>query len=356
MKNKKVLIGIIILVVAVAGGVGGYFAYQSYQADQQAKQEAKKLADQLNKKVSEVELAMDETYIHLPDSDREDYLQLLKDAKDVEEVEALEQEIAETDEANTFYDKEIINAVKVGIEARWKLVNADGTVTDLNDEKEQERYLKYIKAEIEPLTEYLDKQTKKPELAEAFTTYYDAVKQQLDATEEYKLNSNSWKNQYNNGANQREKSIAEFVQKYDLTLDEEYEDDLTEFILRYLPDSSNRELFKEMTADIYQQQAREGDKNKGDKLIVTGKVVQSVEATNGGSALVRVATAAGEYNNWNDDVFYVVIPGDIWGEKRLLEGDMVTLYVVTTGLYSFENTGGSTTTEPSGACYTYDLN
>ncbi|MBI4857173.1 MAG: hypothetical protein HY818_10590 [Acetobacterium woodii] len=101
-------------------------------------------------------------------------------------------------------------------------------------------------------------------------------------------------------------------------------------------------------AQPYTDLARTPDSYKGMKIVVTGKVVQVMEKSNG--AQYRVAVD-GNY----DQIFYVDYTGS-FGQGRILENDMVTLWGTYDGLMSYTATLGGKITIPSLLAKYYQIN
>ena len=92
----------------------------------------------------------------------------------------------------------------------------------------------------------------------------------------------------------------------------------------------------------YDEMARNGDSHAGEKIQITGKVIQVQDSDDGGATL-RVATSANGY----DDVYLVQIMSSEWKGHRLLEDDQITIYGTAYGLYSYETVMGNTQTVPA---------
>lgn len=92
----------------------------------------------------------------------------------------------------------------------------------------------------------------------------------------------------------------------------------------------------------YDEMARNGDSHAGEKIQITGKVIQVQDSDNGGATL-RVATSADGY----DDVYLVQIMSSEWKGHRLLEDDQITIYGTVYGLYSYKTVMGNTQTVPA---------
>ena len=91
----------------------------------------------------------------------------------------------------------------------------------------------------------------------------------------------------------------------------------------------------------YDEMARNGDNHKGEKLQITGKVIQVMDSDKG-FATLRVATRDGY-----EDVYLVQIPADQWKSHRLLEDDVITFYGNVYGLLSYDSTMGGKITVPA---------
>lgn len=92
-------------------------------------------------------------------------------------------------------------------------------------------------------------------------------------------------------------------------------------------------------AQPYTDLARTPDSYKNMKIVITGKVVQVMEKSNG--AQYRIAVD-GNY----DQMFYADYTGS-FGQGRILEDDTVTLWGTYDGLMSYNSTIGGKITVPS---------
>ncbi len=101
-------------------------------------------------------------------------------------------------------------------------------------------------------------------------------------------------------------------------------------------------------AQPYEDLARTPDSYKNMKLVITGKVVQVLEKSNG--AQYRIAVD-GDY----DQMFYVDYTGD-FAAGRILEEDTVTLWGIYDGLMSYNSTLGGKITIPSLIAKYYQIN
>lgn len=91
----------------------------------------------------------------------------------------------------------------------------------------------------------------------------------------------------------------------------------------------------------YEEMARNGNNHKGEKLQITGTVIQVTDSAEGGATL-RVAT-----NGKYDDVYMVQISKNEWQSHRLLKDDVITFYGYVYGLYSYKSVMGGQITVPA---------
>ena len=91
----------------------------------------------------------------------------------------------------------------------------------------------------------------------------------------------------------------------------------------------------------YEEMARNGNNHKGEKLQITGTVIQVTDSAEGGATL-RVAT-----NGKYDDVYLVQISKNEWQSHRLLKDDVITFYGYVYGLYSYKSVMGGQITVPA---------
>ena len=87
--------------------------------------------------------------------------------------------------------------------------------------------------------------------------------------------------------------------------------------------------------------ARNGNNHKGEKLQITGTVIQVTDSADGGATL-RVAT-----NGNYDGIYIVQISKNEWQSHRLLENDVITFYGYVYGLYSYKSVMGGQITVPA---------
>ena len=108
-------------------------------------------------------------------------------------------------------------------------------------------------------------------------------------------------------------------------------------------DSQTIDYYKSLCSDIdYITLARNPESHKGEFLTVTGKVIQVMD--NNGSFDLRMDITEGSYGIW-DDTIYATVTANSNGE-RILEGDIIKIYGICAGLYSYESVIGTQITLP----------
>lgn len=92
----------------------------------------------------------------------------------------------------------------------------------------------------------------------------------------------------------------------------------------------------------YETIARNPDEYKGTYAKYTGEVIQVLEYEN--FYQLRVNITKGKYDIYTDTIYVMYFANE--GEPRLLEDDIVTIYGVNSGTYSYESVLGATVTLP----------
>lgn len=114
-----------------------------------------------------------------------------------------------------------------------------------------------------------------------------------------------------------------------------YVDDseITPFDLDVIMEKDRKEVYKGLcNLKTYNQIARNPEKVKGEYIKVSGKVVQVIE--NGDYVDLRVNITKGEYR-YNDTV-YVKYKRKTKDEDRILENDIVSIWGISDGLYTYQ--------------------
>lgn len=94
----------------------------------------------------------------------------------------------------------------------------------------------------------------------------------------------------------------------------------------------------------FEQMARNPESFKGTNVKVTGEVVQALYGTSGVDLRVNI-TKKGNYSTYYTDTIYVVYYPET-GEDKILENDIITIYGISQGEYSYTSTIGAPITLP----------
>lgn len=92
----------------------------------------------------------------------------------------------------------------------------------------------------------------------------------------------------------------------------------------------------------YEELARNPDNVKGTKVKVTGEVIQVTEYNN--KIELRVNITKEEYGYYTDTIYVTYVPKA--GEDKILEDDIVTIWGISEGDYSYTSIMGSKVTLP----------
>lgn len=92
----------------------------------------------------------------------------------------------------------------------------------------------------------------------------------------------------------------------------------------------------------YEELARNPDNVKGTKVKVTGEVIQVTEYNN--KTELRVNITKEEYGYYTDTIYVTYVPKA--GEDKILEDDIVTIWGISEGDYSYTSIMGSKVTLP----------
>ncbi len=110
---------------------------------------------------------------------------------------------------------------------------------------------------------------------------------------------------------------------------------------------SERKKIKDKAVEVtYKKLAKNEHTYMGDLVKVSGEVIQVLEGEDG-YAEYRIAL-----DEWWSEVVYITYTRDK-SEDRILEGDKITIYGMSRGLYTYESVDGVDITVPWIDCYCY---
>ena len=97
------------------------------------------------------------------------------------------------------------------------------------------------------------------------------------------------------------------------------------------------------TGITYDNLARNPDTYKWKKVKFKGEVLQVIEDSN--ITEIRLATKSSPWGGYMEDVVYLSISNSML-DSRILEGDIITIYGISQGLFTYETVMGSNMTIP----------
>lgn len=195
--RKKVLIGLVVAVVVVIVAVVAYFVAT---ADSRAYAQAQELYTA---------------------GDYQGALEMFTELGDYEDSSAM----AEQCEYELTVDRRFIRDFSASLVARWADSDASGVIGE-----DPEYFEKWSQMEIDALTPYVDQQFNDPHLQELLNEYLGYLNSAVESTmyysTQYSMFSEKWQDAYNGRAT----VIKELVDDYELTVPEQYQSYLDDFI------------------------------------------------------------------------------------------------------------------------------
>ncbi|ACV23633.1 hypothetical protein Shel_26310 [Slackia heliotrinireducens DSM 20476] len=103
------------------------------------------------------------------------------------------------------------------------------------------------------------------------------------------------------------------------------------------------QFIEDCSTVTYEDLARNESDWTGENVCVYGQVIQVTEDAE--NTMYRVSISPTDYGGWDDPVIVLIDNADL--EDRVLEDDIVTVYGVSTGLYTYTTVLGASQTVPS---------
>lgn len=138
-------------------------------------------------------------------------------------------------EEPTYADQSFISDMKNGLQARWKLNEEDEAEEGydeilVNSEEYQEMMNNYIQAELDYVEKYQNEKFEDSSLQEIAVKYVNLLKQHKDACQYMTVDYNKYLEEFQPVYNERSKIISQLVNDYGMTVDEEYQQTLNDFL------------------------------------------------------------------------------------------------------------------------------
>lgn len=143
------------------------------------------------------------------------------------------QEETKTEEPQ-YADKDYVEDMADGLQARWELNRKDEEKEGydeilVNSQEYKDMMLSYITAELDKVEEYQDEKFEDSKLKELAVSYINLLKDHKEICEYITVNYDKYIEEFDPIYNGRSKIIAQMVEEYNLTVDEEYKNNLAEF-------------------------------------------------------------------------------------------------------------------------------
>lgn len=153
-------------------------------------------------------------------------------------------------------------------------------------------------------------------------------------------------NEYELGSATKEDDFFKIVNVKEEKAEQEYEEYQKELAQqeKKRKEQEEKDFKAECKTYTYEELARNPDKVEGEKVKVTGEVIQTLYDS--GSVDLRVnITKEGNYSTYYTDTIYVVYcPKE--GEDKILEDDIITVWGTSHGDYTYTSTMGANITLP----------
>lgn len=137
-------------------------------------------------------------------------------------------------EETQYADKEYVEAMSEGLQARWELNRKDEEKEGydeilINSQENKNMMLSYIDAELDKIEKYQDEKFEDSKLKELAISYINLLKDHEEICEYMTVDYDKYLEDYEPVYNGRSIIIAQMVDDYNLTVDEEYKDNLSQF-------------------------------------------------------------------------------------------------------------------------------
>lgn len=139
--------------------------------------------------------------------------------------------------AVVYADAEFIESLKIGLQNRWDISEKDKEILKENDgvypdvQTMKESYSKCVNAELEQLEEYPSRQFEDTKLQGSAIAYINILNDSLACIDKYlPADEFEFGEEWEKIYSQRSKAIKEFVNTYGLTVDEQYQSTLDDFL------------------------------------------------------------------------------------------------------------------------------
>ena len=138
-------------------------------------------------------------------------------------------------EEPAYADQNFISDMSKGLQARWKLNDEDEAKEGyeeilVNSEEYQEMMNNYIQAELDYIEKYQNEKFEDSNLQQIAVEYVNLLKQHKDACQYMTVDYDKYLEEFQPIYDERSKIISQLVNDYGMTVDEEYQQTLNDFL------------------------------------------------------------------------------------------------------------------------------
>lgn len=168
--------------------------------------------------------------------------------------------------AVVYADAEFMESLKIGLQNRWDASEEDKKILEENDgvypdvQTMKNSYRNCINAELEQLSEYPSKQFEDTKLQGSAIAYINILNDSLECLDKYlPADEIKFGEEWEKIYHQRSKAIKEFVDVYGLTVDEEFQSTLDDFLstASYVEEKEDKEKEVQQLVDSIEFELKE---------------------------------------------------------------------------------------------------
>lgn len=167
--------------------------------------------------------------------------------------EAATANIGGEEEETQFADQSFMEDLASGLEARWALVEKQEEKTETTQKEDLDQIKQCIKAEMDSIGKYENETFEDSKLKEAALSYINALKMSSEALAYINADPAKYADMWDSAYSQRAKLLETFVKEYGLTVSEQYQYQLDDFMVTSQVAKENdalKEALEEMEKSI----------------------------------------------------------------------------------------------------------
>jgi hypothetical protein len=163
---------------------------------------------------------------------------------------------ANAKEEEYFADEDFMKDLAKGLETRWSFDSEhDDKTQDIASysKEHKEYYEKLVDSELDSISKYMDEKFKDSKLKESAVSYINALNEQKEAAKYIVASPQQYEKDWEAARVKRAKLLESFVRDYGLTVSDEYQDILDEFMITSQTakeEDQLKEQFAQMTENL----------------------------------------------------------------------------------------------------------